>query len=170
MSRRFAVRLVPVLGAAAATAAITASTGGAQAPTGRTITLSEKDQGSTIAFVDNLPRARNPRSPHPSAGDQLVFTTPLFDAPGTTAQGRLSVTCTFPRAARSLVRAPVLCSGVYALKDGTIVASGLVDGVANGTPDRLAVMGGTGAYAGARGTLISAETKTGSTDTIELLP
>jgi hypothetical protein len=68
------------------------------------------------------------------------------------------------------VRAPVLCSGVYALKDGTIVASGLVDGVANEIPDRLAVVGGTGAYAGARGTLTSAETKTGSTDTIELLP
>jgi hypothetical protein len=170
MSRRLAVRLAPLLALAAGIAAIAASTGGAQTPTGRTITLVEKDQGGTFAFVDNAPKARNPRSVRPSAGDQLVFTTSVFDALGTTRQGAVTVTCTFARPARDIERAPVFCSGVYALKDGTIVASGIVDGVANASVDRLAIVGGTGAYVGARGTLTTTDTKAGSNDTIELLP
>jgi hypothetical protein len=48
-----------------------------------------------------------------------------------------------------------------------IAAAGRLSG---GNTDRLAVIGGTGAYAGARGTLSSVNGATRTVDTIELLP
>jgi hypothetical protein len=59
------------------------------------------------------------------------------------------------------------CSGVYELSDGDIVVAGRLSG---GNTDRLAIIGGTGAYAGARGTLSSVNGATRTVDTIELLP
>jgi hypothetical protein len=42
--------------------------------------------------------------------------------------------------------------------------------LSGGNTDRLAVIGGTGAYAGPRGTLSSVNGATRTVDTIELLP
>jgi hypothetical protein len=166
MSRRLAVRLAVPLAAAGAATAILAAGSGAQAPTARTITLVEKQQDGTGAFVDAAPRARNPRRPAASPGDQLVFTARLHDASGRARLGTLSATCLFPRATRNPEAAPSLCHGVYHLNDGDILAGGLQ----TGNPTRLAVTGGTGAYAGARGTVTTTETRGGSTATIDLLP
>jgi hypothetical protein len=75
-------------------------------------------------------------------------------------------TCTVVRVTKS--GAPRLtCSGVYELNDGDIVVAGRLSG---GNTDRLAVIGGTGAYAGARGTLSSVNGATRTVDTIDLLP
>lgn len=166
MSRRLAIRLAVPLAAAGAATAVLAAGSGAQAPTARTITLVEKEQGGAGAFVDAAPRARNPRRPTASPGDQLVFTAPLHDAAGRERLGTLSAACLIPRATRNPEGASSLCHGVYHLKDGDILAGGLP----SGDPTRLAVTGGTGAYAGARGTVTSTEARGGSTTTIELLP
>jgi hypothetical protein len=166
MSRRLAVRLAVPLAAAGATAAILAAGSGAQAPAARTITLVTKEQESTGAFVDAAPRARNPRRPNASAGDAFVLTETVYDAAGTTRVGTLSASCTFARATRNPERATTLCHGVYRLRDGDIVAAGLL----SGSTSRIAITGGTGAYAGARGVLTTTETRTGSTETIELQP
>jgi hypothetical protein len=166
MSRRLAVRLAVPLAAAGATAAILAAGSGAQPPTGRTITLVTKERDSRGAFVDAAPRVRNPRRPAASIGDAYVFTQTVYDAAGTARVGTLSATCTFPRRARNPEGAPMLCHGVYHLQDGDVVGAGLL----SGNPGRIAITGGTGAYAGARGTLTTTESRTGSTDVIELLP
>lgn len=166
MSRRLAVRLAVPLAAAGATAAILAAGSGAQAPTARTITLVTKEQTNAGAFVDAAPRARNPRRPNASAGDAFVISETLYDAAGAARVGTLSATCTFTRPTRNPENAPTMCQGVYHLSDGDIVGAGLL----SGDPVRLAVTGGTGAYAGARGTLTTTESRTGSTDVIELLP
>jgi hypothetical protein len=48
-------------------------------------------------------------------------------------------------------------------------AAGAKQGIARGV-NRLAVVGGTGAYAGARGTITSTDTSDGATDVLNLLP
>jgi len=52
------------------------------------------------------------------------------------------------------------------MRDGTLVLAGL----AGATNRPLAVVGGTGAYRGARGTVTEKETEAGALLTIKLLP
>jgi hypothetical protein len=64
--------------------------------------------------------------------------------------GRLYLHCTVVRKGASVARATYSCLGTYVLRDGTITAAGVV------RLDRasdVAVTGGTGAFAGTRGTL-----------------
>jgi len=156
-----AIRLAAPLAAVGLVAAIAAPGGSAQTPTGTTLSLTEKNDGGSSAFIDNTPRSRGER---PAAGDQIVFSNPIYDAAGTKRQGSLTATCTVWRTTKS-GEPPLICSAVYALPGGDLVVSGRL------TPgtQHLAVTGGTGAYAGARGTVDSAETKTGFADTIRLL-
>ena len=60
----------------------------------------------------------------------------------------------------------VTCSGILVLRDGTLtIQANVTPGVPTTTG---AVTGGTGAYANARGTLVSKEGANGSTDTLTL--
>jgi|1186.fasta_scaffold122230_2 hypothetical protein len=131
----------------------------AQAPA--PLVFREVQKGTTFSFVDNPPRSTNARRPRPSAGDALVFTIPL--AKGGRSRGTLRATCTITGIVKK--RTSALCYGVLSLKEGELVlvvsTSNLDDPKTTGS-----VIGGTRAYAGARGTFVSTTTKDGTIDTV----
>jgi hypothetical protein len=99
-----------------------------------TLRLVEKEQ--SFHFVDVPPRS-GPNSP-PSQGDSFVLTSTLW----TTADKR----------AGTLRASCVVTSGG---KGGSLAAMTTIRGESRTT--RIAIVGGTGAYAGARGEVISVE-------------
>jgi hypothetical protein len=77
-----------------------------------------------------------------SAGDQVMYSDPVFASNNRTRRGRAMFLNTFQQGQG------VLVAGALRLNDGTITLAGArVNGAGS-----LAVTGGTGAYAGARGT------------------
>ena len=153
-------------GAVLVTAAVLAGTGSAQAPGPRTLKFTEGQRGSTFKFVDNPPRSRGrtERTMTTSMGDVLVFTNPLVNGAGQRS-GVLYVNCVVARGG-ALDRTFVLCHAVAKLRDGDIaieVATGFGDVI------RGPIVGGTGAYNGARGTFTAREGRP-TVDTFELLP
>lgn len=150
--------------AALAAAGVLAVSGGAEAPAGQVIKVVEKG-AATEKFVDVAPKAK--RGFDASSGDAFLFSTPLFDAANKRV-GNLDVRCDFTKGGRA---SRGICAGVFDLAGGDILISarlspsGKVEG---------AVVGGTGAYAGARGTFTSVDRPGGdnapSDDTITLLP
>ena len=140
------------------------SSASAQNPT--TLTFKELNKGSTFAFVDSAPLSKAKGEPSASLGDLIVFTNPLADAAGKRI-GRLYSHCTTVVAARQANKAAYVCEGVVVLGGGTLTIQALLahaGAMVHGT-----VTGGTGAYANARGTLVSQPTKSGSDDTISLV-
>lgn len=141
---------------------ILAVSGGAQEPTGQTIQFSER--GGNEKFVDVAPRAK--RDFDASAGDSFLFSSRLFN--GTRRIGTLDARCSFTvggRAARGT------CVGVFALPDGDLHAAARLT-TTNDTNG--AIIGGTRAYAGARGTFKTVDPGENSNQpsrtTITLLP
>lgn len=132
------------------------------------LTFKELNKGSTFHFIDNAPKAKNQKNPSISMGDQFVFVNPLANDKGQHA-GRLRATCTFTAGASSFAKGPpVICYGVFSFLNGTIDAIVSISDLNNRTSGG-GIVGGTGAYAGARGTLKSVSTNRGSDDTITLL-
>jgi hypothetical protein len=161
--RRFAI-----LGTGAVVATVIAgiltTSGGAQEPGERTFKIIE-GSGGTFGFVDNAPKARNPRNPRLSAGDAFVFTTPLFSEANRRI-GTLHVYCAVTRGGTQR-RAASQCNGTYALRDGSLAASAVLEG----DDAVISVVGGTGAYEGARGSITDRDLPRNRTeDTIHLLP
>lgn len=153
--------------AVAATIALVLAAGGSGQVSGaRTIKLFEAPKGSTFGFVDNAPKT-NRKDPHASIGDILAFSNPIFDASRTHRLGVSSAECVATRPGR-VASATYTCSGTFALNDGTIAVAALQRG--EPTTQQLAVTGGTGAYDGARGTIVARTLKSGTEDTITLLP
>lgn len=130
----------------------------AQAPAGTTITLKELEKGSTFKHVRNT-KTRNQRSI--ALGDLVVFTNPLTDGAGARA-GRLHADCTATVGNADFRKAVMTCTVVLALRNGSLML------IANSSPGSAtttgAVVGGNGAYAGARGQFVS----TNGSDTITL--
>jgi hypothetical protein len=145
------------LSGAGAIAIAGASDGTARAA--RTIVLHEHGEGA-VSFVDAPPRAKvkGEGPSRYSRGDQLVSLQPLAE------DGTLHLTCTTTRAGK-ITRLVLSCRAVSRLPDGDIVAEGLFSPAA--ASSTLAVTGGTGDYAGARGTLVHAGDDD-ATDTITL--
>jgi hypothetical protein len=108
-----------------------------------TIRLVMKDVGGN--FVDNPPR-QGFDSP-PLIGDQFTFTTDLLTRAGKHA-GVFTATCLIGRGGPKPL---LLCHGMYSLKGGQIF--GMAKGSDTATT-RIAVVGGTGAYAGVSGTAV----------------
>ena len=156
MSRR---SIAVAFAAAGTVAAIAATNGSAQAPEGRTLTFQEMTRNSTFTA------AQHGRKKQLKIGDHIVLGLPLYDDAGA-KQGVARATCSIT-GKPSNGQLPMMCSGVFALPDGDIAVVGRV--VSPGV-NRLAVVGGTGAYAGARGTLTSTDTPSGATDVLNLLP
>jgi hypothetical protein len=155
-------------GAVLVTAAVLAGGGSAQAPAARTLAFSEGQRGSTFKFVDNPPRSRGrtERTTTISMGDVFVFTNPLINGAGQRS-GVLYATCVAARGGR-LARTFLLCHGVAKLRDGDIAleVATRIGGLVTGS-----VVGGTGAYNGARGTFTSREVQGRPTvDLFQLLP
>jgi hypothetical protein len=127
------------------------ATSGAQAPGPPTgaleVVLRERD--ASFRFVDNPPRRKE------SAGDMAIISGRLRAADGS-ARGRLQAYFVatkggdFERAFRGQV------TGTLMLSDGDIVLEGVTDDRRDQEP--LAIVGGTGAYAGARGTAVVTDT------------
>jgi len=155
--------LLTSLAAAIAVAALVAvSSGGAQQPDARTITLIQPDDAGSFHFIDNPPR-QGEEAP-PLAGDMFVGSSPLFTKAGKRA-GTLDFQCAVITGGE---RGRIHCTGVYSLAGGTIAAQVVFPGFRPVT--RIAITGGTGAYEGARGSIISRERRNETVDTIRLLP
>ena len=155
MHRR-SLTLAAALGVALGLAATPAV---AQSP--QVLTFKETNKGSTFKFVDNAPRGRRP-----SVGDVLVFSEPLVSDSGA-RRGTLRATCTLTGS--STRSTPAICFGVFALKEGHLAVVVSTANLDASTVEGV-VVGGTRSYLGARGTFSSKNTKSGSNDTVTLLP
>jgi hypothetical protein len=153
------------IAAAAVAVPVVAQPGGA----GRTITFRELDKGSRFVYIDNPPRNKPHRRPVLSVGDQSVVAIPLADAGGRI--GGLRAICVITKNAPAsdvgFVKGHPYCTGAFVLTSGTLFVQATDVG---GKVTRGAIVGGTGAYAGARGTFTSTSTKTGANDVVTLLP
>jgi hypothetical protein len=148
----------------AAVAVVAAAPAVAQAP--NTITFREVNKGSKFTYVDNPPKAKKSHG-FPvrfSAGDSFAFVTPIKSNAGARL-GALRAKCDVVAGGKP-DKAATNCSGVFHLHGGSIFVA--VESQGNSTTG--VIYGGTGTYAGKRGTFVSKETKTGANDTITLLP
>lgn len=152
--------------AVALTAAVVISSGSAGQQRGvRTISLFAQDSGSSFAFIDNRPLQGDPEEEPLTAGDGFAISQKLFTKEGGARAGTLDATCTAASGGR---RPRLNCLGTYGLAGGTIMLQvSIVEGFES---LRIAVVGGTGAYEGARGSVTSRQRKNGTIDTIRLLP
>jgi Allene oxide cyclase barrel like domain len=150
--KRLAICLGVACAALVTAIAVVGTSGAKQAgpPTG-TLDLVLRQGDAKFKAVDNPPLRKE------SAGDMAIITGRLRGSDGT-AQGRLQVyfvatkSGNFDRAFRGQV------SGSFVLPAGDIVAEGVTDDARDQEP--LAIVGGTGSYAGARGVLVVTDTRT----------
>jgi len=158
---RITAALLAMLALTAAVAGLRSSAS-AQAPPGRTLTFTELERGSTFTHIRNTKGAQRQSN---LQGDVLAFTNPLADASGARV-GKLSVSCITTTGARNFLKSTMTCTGVIALRDGMLALAG---NTSPGSPTTVvAVTGGTGAYANARGVFESTEGQGGAQDTITL--
>jgi hypothetical protein len=109
---------------------------------GKTVTLRLVMKEVAGNFVDNPPRQGFDAPP--LVGDQFTFTSDLLTRSGKHA-GVFVATCVVGRGG---VKAIFLCHGFYSLKGGQIM--GMAKGSDTATT-QIAIVGGTGAYAGVSG-------------------
>ena len=146
MSRKIPA-LVAIVAMSAATMAITSS-GGAQAPSETVLSYTVRAAGGT--FVDSRPKGD-------SRADFVVFEGRLLT--GNRVVGRERGTC-FVANARTHV---AVCTMGWVLPDGALTTAGATGA---DPPFTVPVTGGTGRFAGARGTALVQRTKV----TFRLLP
>jgi hypothetical protein len=131
-----------------------------------TITFKELEKGATFHFLDNPPEATlNHGVVSISPGDELLSTNPL-SMEGRIV-GKIRVICTATRAGntRNVNSAGFNCSGIARIPGGTLI----LEGEGREGPTEGAITGGTGIYAGVRGTFISRPNRGFSTITATLL-
>jgi hypothetical protein len=112
---------------------------------GKSLTLRLVMRDVGFNFLDNPPR-QGFNAP-PLIGDQFTFTADLFTRSGRRA-GTFGATC---MVARGGVHSLIICYGTYSLRGGQIM--GIAKGSETNTT-RIAVVGGTGVYAGVSGTAL----------------
>ena len=161
MKPRLKHLIVFAVPALAAGALLTGSSAPAQGLASRTITLKELDKGSAFKHIRNTKAGHRANS----MGDVIAYTAPLTDVSGKPV-GKLHSSCVTTSGSRNFERSRANCGGVVALTDGTLTVQFLLDPSESTTS--AAVTGGTGAYANARGTVVSKGTKAGADDTIVL--
>lgn len=152
--------------AALAAGGVMAVSGGAQDPAGQTINLVTKNFEQKV--IDAPPLERNPESI--GRGDRFVLEADVVDAAGT-RRGNFDVVCT---ATRGGSKGRLVCEGAYSLKEGAVYVTTVFRNTGTGDVSG-AVIGGTRAYAGARGTFTTIDRPGDrggdpSDDTITLLP
>jgi hypothetical protein len=118
----------------------------------RTITIKARSQIERAQVIDNAPTGD-------SAGDLLVFTEGLFDSHGKRI-GSDAASCV------RLFDQTSLCTGTYKLAGGQLMVQLLQPGP-TGTYDQ-AITGGTGRFAGARGTVTVAQQSGGDRFTFRI--
>ena len=161
--------LMSMVVAALAVAVGVAASGNAQTNSGRTLTLFEDVSREANTLVDNAPHspAKSPGSRRfrLSMGDELAARTPLLDRRGGARIGTASVHAVVVKG-RTFEHATLQAQVTLALRDGTLALTGL----AGAAQRPFAVVGGTGAYEGARGSATEKETGAGADLTVRLLP
>lgn len=133
------------LGAALAMGAVASAGAGAQSAPSGTLELVQRERDVRSGFVDNPPRRRE------SAGDAFTVAGPVRD---TEARKVGRVQAVFTQTGRRTA----LGSATFLLRGGRLTIAGALAG--SGT-DELVIAGGTGAYAGARGTVTLREASDG---------
>ena len=129
-------------------AALVAAAGAPAATSPRTVTspvtlhLVEIDH--SFKLIDLPPKLKS-RGDYFSAGDSLVFTSELRTSGGKHA-GWLDADCTVVSGGKAGV---MQCEGTFRLGGGSLVGAA-TSGFGN-SPTTIAILGGTGAYAGVRG-------------------
>ena len=152
MKHARATAMAASFAAAALVSGIGASSGGASSAVA-SLRFYERSGPTTI--VDNAPKGKQA-----GRGDIILYANPVFDRQGTQV-GTDHGVCTVLSAGQSQ------CDATLVLPKGQIVTHG-VEGAR--TSFEVAVLGGTGAYAGARGTMTAHPIKDGgSTILITLL-
>jgi hypothetical protein len=132
---------VVLVAAAVAAVAVAAASGGTEAPQSLRLVAVQHDFAQVGVGKQG-----------PKPGSQFVFSERLLR--GGKAVGSDHVVCTFTG---KWPHETDFCRAIFQLSDGTIVA----EGVSAREPFTVAVTGGTGVYAGARGELRSTPTKNG---------
>jgi hypothetical protein len=153
--------------------ALWAQAGSAQAPAATTLSLYEPATGGTFSIIDAAPRSpvKNPGSKKYrfSVGDQVIFSNPVLDHKGGTRLGTLYVEGTVIKG-RTFASVAVLSRAVIVFTNGDQIAAEGIFGF-SGADVRIAIVGGTGAYASARGFVLSHNNADDSSqDTLTILP
>jgi hypothetical protein len=153
--------------------ALWAQAGSAQAPAATTLSFYEPATGGTFKILDNAPLSpvKNPgsRKYRFSVGDQLIFSNPVLDHKGGTRVATLYAEATVVSGKR-FANVKTLSRVALVFTNGDQLAAQGVFGFA-GADVRIAIIGGTGTYAGARGFVVSHNNADDSSqDTITLLP
>jgi len=155
--KRLKIAIPPVV-AAGGCALILAVSGDAQAPAGTTIELKEIEGPSTN--IDNAPKKKF------SQGDSFVFKNKL-QTPSGEAAGTDGGTCVAFDASKK--GGAVTCNVSLLLHDGTISVAGPIK-FTQGRNFDAAVVGGTGAYEGANGSMHVVEHRDSADLTVHMLP
>jgi hypothetical protein len=143
--RRPAIITLTTIGAAAAAAAALATTSPAKPAGPPTGELHLVARAQSVTLVDNPPKQHSRHHP-PSRGDGLVMIEKVFDPASGDRIGRSQTACMVIDARHSRLQ----CTGTVVLPRGELTLQG------GGQPP-FAVTGGTGAFAGARGTVDGSE-------------
>ena len=149
--KRLALIITVACAVVISAAALVVSSGAQQPgpPTG-TLELVSLDRETRFKFIDNAPRRRE------NAGDMFVINARLRDSSNRPA-GRLHASFAATQAPRPFIAHG---SATFILGNGQIVVSGpIVDRGRNDRTDTFAVVGGSGAYTAARGTMVTTETR-----------
>jgi hypothetical protein len=144
--------------------AVLASSAGAVGAT--TLTFKELEKGSTFHFVDNPPEAtlKNGVASF-SPGDMLISSNPIAIEGEVVGKIRIICTATTAGNTKNYNAAGFYCTGIAKIPGGSLVFVGEASkGLEEGS-----VTGGTGIYAGARGTVVSRNGRGGSMVTVELV-
>lgn len=132
----------------------------------KTLVFREPHRGSTERFVDQFPLVGR-RHQGFSPGDEFLFTNRL-EQKGRRV-GRIHVVCTATQSGRNAIRAGFMCNILATVPGGTLVMVSPYAERGNPNGREGAVVGGTGRYAGARGTFDDEMGRKFDTNTITLL-
>jgi hypothetical protein len=138
--------MLGVLGAAAVSVVALGIGGNASAApkAQKSVTFHLTEVSHAFNYIDNPPK-QGPNAP-PLIGDEFMFSSELKTASGAHA-GWLEATCVIAIGGK---RSSGPCYGVFALKGGTLMGMALTKFYGN-APNEIAIVGGTGVYAGATG-------------------
>lgn len=154
--------LIGAVLAALAVAAAVAIPGlsGAQASGGREITVRDKVQGAQFVHA-------KPSTPEQTldTGDRVITRQALFDERNKGA-GSLATDCVNVGPSAEVFEATLQCLTTYRFKDGQVVTAGVV--TLSNPKTRIAIVGGTGAYASGRGDVRAGKPVKGF-DTVDVL-
>jgi hypothetical protein len=151
-----------------ATVLVAAAAAGATSPqtTAKPTTFHLVEIDHSFNLVDNPPTMKSRRDSI-SAGDAFVFSSELRTKGGKHA-GWLDAQCTFVSGGKNGI---ATCQGIYRLGGGTLVAAATTTESSEGATN-IAILGGTGVYAGMRGQVrsvpVGGENSSRSNDTFTL--